>query len=130
MLAAYRRLLFARVGIPHCPNCGKRIEAQTVQQIVDRVRSLAEGTRLSVLAPICRARRGELKLELERLRRLDRVEPGTELGRVERIEKGGAIDLAINLRECRVEQPKRHALRAQQAFNHLGAGGQAVAQRN
>ena len=68
-IADYLRLLFARVGVPHCPNCGKRIEAQTVQQIVDHVLALAEGTRLSILAPICRARRGELKLELERLRR-------------------------------------------------------------
>jgi excinuclease ABC subunit A len=68
-IADYLRLLFSRVGLPHCPSCGKRIEAQTVQQIVDRIESLGEGTRLSVLAPICRARKGELKLELERLRR-------------------------------------------------------------
>ncbi len=68
-IADYLRLLFARVGVPHCPSCGKRIEAQTVQQIVDRILELPEGTRFHVLAPICRARRGELKLELERLRR-------------------------------------------------------------
>ncbi|MBX3192655.1 MAG: excinuclease ABC subunit UvrA [Labilithrix sp.] len=68
-IADYLRLLFARVGIPHCPSCGKRIEAQTVQQIVDRVLALPEGARFSVLAPIARARKGELKLELERLRR-------------------------------------------------------------
>ena len=68
-IADYLRLLFSRVGVPHCPSCGKRIEAQTVQQIVDRVESLGEGARLSVLAPVCRARKGELKLELERLRR-------------------------------------------------------------
>jgi excinuclease ABC subunit A len=68
-MADYLRLLFARVGVPHCPSCGKRIEAQTVQQITDRVLSLPEGTRLSVLAPICRARKGELKLELERLKK-------------------------------------------------------------
>ena len=68
-IADYLRLLFARIGIPHCPNCGKRIEAQTVQQIVDRVLALPEGSRFSVLAPIARARKGELKLELERLRR-------------------------------------------------------------
>ncbi|HRH00426.1 MAG TPA: excinuclease ABC subunit UvrA [Polyangiaceae bacterium] len=68
-IADYLRLLFARVGVPHCPSCGKRIEAQTVQQITDRIAGLGEGTRLSVLAPICRARKGELKLELERLRR-------------------------------------------------------------
>jgi excinuclease ABC subunit A len=68
-IADYLRLLYARVGVPHCPNCGKRIEAQTVQQIVDGILALAEGTKLSVMAPIARARKGELKLELERLRR-------------------------------------------------------------
>src|SRR5258706_4321334 len=68
-IADYLRLLYARVGVPHCPSCGKRIEAQTVQQIVDRVLAMPEGTKLSVLAPIARARKGELKLELERMRR-------------------------------------------------------------
>jgi excinuclease ABC subunit A len=68
-IADYLRLLYARVGIPHCPSCGKRIEAQTVQQIVDRILTLPEGTRFSVLAPIVRSRKGELTLELERLRR-------------------------------------------------------------
>jgi excinuclease ABC subunit A len=68
-ISDYLRLLFARVGTPHCPNCGKRIEAQTVQQIVDRILALGEGTRASILAPIARGRRGELKLEIERLRR-------------------------------------------------------------
>ncbi len=68
-IADYLRLLFARVGTPHCPSCGKRIEAQTVQQIVDRILGLGDGTRAAILAPICRARRGELKLEIERLRR-------------------------------------------------------------
>ena len=68
-IADYLRLLFARVGVPHCPNCGKKIEAQTVQQIVDRILALPDGSRLSVLAPICRARKGELKLEIDRLRR-------------------------------------------------------------
>ena len=68
-IADYLRLLFARVGVPHCPSCGKRIEAQTVQQIVDRVLALPEGAKLSLLAPICRGRKGELKMELDRLRR-------------------------------------------------------------
>ena len=68
-IAYYLRLLYARVGVPHCPNCGKRIEAQTVQQIVDRILSFDDGTKLSVMAPIARARKGELRLELERLRR-------------------------------------------------------------
>ena len=68
-IADYLRLLYARVGIPHCPTCGKRIEAQTVQQIVDWVLAMPEGTKLSLMSPIARARKGELKLELERLRR-------------------------------------------------------------
>src|SRR6476646_9304339 len=68
-IADYLRLLFARVGTPHCPNCGKRIEAQTVQQIVDRILGLGEGARVTVMAPVCRARKGELKLEIEKLRR-------------------------------------------------------------
>jgi excinuclease ABC subunit A len=68
-IADYLRLLYARVGVPHCPSCGKRIEAQTVQQIVDRILALADGTRLSLMAPIARGRKGELKLEIERLRR-------------------------------------------------------------
>jgi excinuclease ABC subunit A len=68
-IADYLRVLYARVGVPHCPNCGKRIEAQTVQQIVDSILGMEDGSRLSILAPICRARKGELKLELERLRR-------------------------------------------------------------
>src|SRR6201989_947855 len=68
-IADYLRLLFARVGTPHCPSCGKRIEAQTVQQIVDRILGLGDGTRAAIMAPIARARRGELKLEIEKLRR-------------------------------------------------------------
>src|SRR6185436_2795330 len=68
-IADYLRLLFARVGTPHCPSCGKRIEAQTVQQIVDRILGFGEGARVTVLAPVCRARKGELKLEIEKLRR-------------------------------------------------------------
>ena len=55
-IADYLRVLFARAGVPHCPNCGKRIEAQTVQQIVDRILSLGEGSRILLLAPVCRAR--------------------------------------------------------------------------
>jgi excinuclease ABC subunit A len=68
-VADYLRLLYARVGVPHCPNCGKRIEAQTVQQIVDSLLAMPDGARLSLLSPIARGRKGELKLELERLRR-------------------------------------------------------------
>jgi len=68
-IADYLRLLYARAGQPHCPQCGKPIQAQTVQQIVDRICALGTGTRASILAPICRQRRGELRMELDRLRR-------------------------------------------------------------
>ncbi len=55
----YLRLLYARAGIAHCPKCGARIQAQTPQQIVDRVRSMDEGTRFQVLSPVVRGRKGE-----------------------------------------------------------------------
>jgi excinuclease ABC subunit A len=57
----YLRVLFARVGVPHCPKCGRVIYAQTVQQMVDRVLAHAPGTRLLVLAPVVRGRKGEYK---------------------------------------------------------------------
>ncbi|PZS07249.1 MAG: excinuclease ABC subunit A [Acidimicrobiales bacterium] len=55
----YLRLLYARAGVPHCPQCGKRISRQTPQQIVDRVLAMDEGTRFQVLAPVVRGRKGE-----------------------------------------------------------------------
>src|SRR5687768_12173205 len=57
----YLRVLFARVGVPHCPKCGRIITAQTVQQMVDRVLTLPAGTRLLVLAPVVRGRKGEYR---------------------------------------------------------------------
>src|SRR2546422_5056480 len=57
----YLRVLFARVGVAHCPECGKAISAQTVQQMVDRVLLQPAGTRLLVLAPVVRGRKGEYK---------------------------------------------------------------------
>lgn len=55
----YLRLLWARVGIPHCPHCGKEIRRQTIDQIVDRVEALGEGTRSIILSPIIRSKKGE-----------------------------------------------------------------------
>ncbi len=55
----YLRLLWARVGIPHCPKCGKEIARQTIDQIVDRVEALGEGTRFVVLSPVIRGKKGE-----------------------------------------------------------------------
>ncbi|HUC42739.1 MAG TPA: excinuclease ABC subunit UvrA [Candidatus Sulfotelmatobacter sp.] len=60
----YLRLLFARIGAPHCPNCGKPIRSQTVQQIVDAVAALPEGSKIQVLAPIVRGRKGTYKKEM------------------------------------------------------------------
>ena len=57
----YLRVLFARVGVPHCPSCGRVIAAQTVQQMVDRVLALPAGTRVLVLAPVVRGRKGEYR---------------------------------------------------------------------
>lgn len=65
----YLRLLFARVGVMHCPNCGKPIERQTVQQIADAVLSMGEGTKLQVLAPLIRGRKGEYRKLLEEIER-------------------------------------------------------------
>ncbi|MEW6543384.1 MAG: excinuclease ABC subunit UvrA [Nitrospirota bacterium] len=65
----YLRLLFARIGRPFCFNCGEEITAQTVQQMVDAVRTLPEGTKFQILAPIVRGRKGEYRKELLDMRR-------------------------------------------------------------
>ena len=61
----YIRLLYARIGVPYCPNCGKRIEKQTIDQIVDNIMELEEGTRIQVLAPVVSGRKGEYTKQLE-----------------------------------------------------------------
>jgi len=55
----YMRLLWARIGIPHCPKCGKEIRQQSIDQIVDQIMSLPQGTRIQILAPVVRGRKGE-----------------------------------------------------------------------
>ena len=65
----YLRLLYARVGHVHCHKCGRPISQQTVEQMVDQILSLPEGTRLLVLAPMVRGRKGEFKKLLEEIRR-------------------------------------------------------------
>jgi excinuclease ABC subunit A len=65
----YLRLLYARVGKPHCPNCGRPITQQQPSQIVDRVREMPEGTRIYVLAPVVRGRKGEYRKELEDIKK-------------------------------------------------------------
>ena len=61
----YIRLLYARIGVPYCPNCGKKIEKQSIDQIIDNIMSLEEGTRIQILAPVVRGRKGEYTKQLE-----------------------------------------------------------------
>ena len=65
----YLRLLYARIGIPHCPVCGREIKQQTVDQIVDKLFELEEGTKIQLLAPIARGRKGTYAKELDNARR-------------------------------------------------------------
>lgn len=65
----YFRLLYARIGIPHCPNCGRPIARQTVDQMVDQILALPEGTKIQLLAPVVRGRKGEHAKVLERAKR-------------------------------------------------------------
>ena len=65
----YFRLLYARIGIPHCPNCGREIARQTVDQMVDRIMELPEKTRIQILAPVVRGRKGEHQKVFDRARR-------------------------------------------------------------
>ena len=65
----YLRLLYARIGIPHCPVCGRVISQQTVDEMVDEIHKLPEGTRFYVLAPVVRGRKGTQQKEFEAARR-------------------------------------------------------------
>lgn len=65
----YLRLLYARIGVPHCPVCGREIRQQSVDQIVDKIKSLPEGTKIQLLAPIVKGRKGEHTKEIEKARR-------------------------------------------------------------
>ncbi len=65
----YLRLLYAHIGIPHCPVCGREIQQQTVDQIVDRVLAMEEGTRIQIMAPIIKAKKGTHQKELDSVRK-------------------------------------------------------------
>ncbi|MCL2357781.1 MAG: excinuclease ABC subunit UvrA [Defluviitaleaceae bacterium] len=94
----YLRLLYARVGIPHCPSCGKIVEKQTVDQIVDQVLQLPEKTRLQILAPVVRARKGEHTRLLE-----DARKNGYVRARID----GEVIDLA---EEISLDKKRKHTI--------------------
>ena len=65
----YLRLMYARIGIPHCPVCGREIKQQTIDEIVDKVMELPERTKFQVLAPVVRGRKGEHQKEFESARK-------------------------------------------------------------
>ena len=94
----YLRLLYARIGIPHCPVCGKAIEQQTIDQMVDKVLSLPEGTRLQILAPTVRGRKGEHIKEFDAARRSGYVRVRVD---------GNLYDLS---EEIRLEKNKKHTI--------------------
>lgn len=94
----YYRLLYARIGIPHCPKCGKEIRRQTVDQIVDEIMSYAEGTRLQLLAPVVRGRKGEHAKVFESARKA---------GYVRVVVDGHLYDLS---EEIRLEKNKKHTI--------------------
>ncbi len=94
----YLRLLWARVGVPHCPKCGKEISRQTIDQIVDRVEALGEGTRFLVLSPVVRAKKGEHQKVFEDARK----------GGFARVRVDGILyDLT---EEIKLEKNKKHSI--------------------
>lgn len=92
----YIRLLYARIGIPYCPNCGKKIEKQSIDQIIDNIMKLEEGTRIQVLAPVVRARKGEYVKLLDDFRK-----EGFVRARVD----GEMVDLSD---EIQIDRKKKH----------------------
>ncbi len=92
----YLRLLWARVGVPHCPVCGKVIEQQTIDQIADRVLSLPEGTKIQILAPVVRGRKGEHQKVFENAKKSGFVRARAD---------GEIFDLSEDIR---LEKNKKH----------------------
>ena len=87
----YLRLLFARIGIPHCPTCGRPVSAQTVSQMVDGIMAQPEGTRFMVLAPVVRGRKGEYRHVFEDARKAGYVRARVD-GRVYPLEEVPDLD--------------------------------------
>ena len=94
----YMRLLWARIGIPHCPNCGREIRRQSIDQIVDQIKALPQGTRIQLLAPVIRGRKGEHVKILE-----DAKKSGYVRARID----GILYELS---EEIRLEKNKKHTI--------------------
>ncbi len=92
----YIRLLYARIGVPYCPKCGKKIEKQTIDQIIDNILELEEGTRIQVLAPVVRGRKGEFVKLLENFQK-----EGFVRARVD----GETVELSDDLQ---IDRKKKH----------------------
>ena len=92
----YIRLLYARIGVPYCPKCGKKIEKQTIDQIIDNIMELEEGTRIQVLSPVVRGRKGEFTKLLE-----DFQKEGFVRARVD----GETVELSDDLQ---IDRKKKH----------------------
>ena len=94
----YFRLLYARIGIPHCPVCGREIKQQSVDQIIDKISSLPEGTKIQILAPVVKGRKGEHVKELEQAKKSGYV----------RVRIDGIVyDLS---EEIKLEKNKKHTI--------------------
>ena len=111
----YLRLLWARVGVPHCPECGQPVLRQSATQVVDRVLSLGTGTRIEVLAPLVRGRKGEFKDLFERARREGFVRArvdGTvyDLNEVPRLNRYENHDIAVVVDRLVVKEADRSRL--------------------
>ncbi len=94
----YLRLLYARIGIPHCPKCGKEVSRQTIDQIVDRVMGFEEKTRIQILAPVVRGKKGEHKKVFE---------DAKKSGYVRVCVDGSQYDLG---EEIKLEKNKKHSI--------------------
>ena len=90
----YLRLFFANAGVPHCPNCGREISSQSLERIVDLVMTFPQDSRINILAPIVRGRKGEFKKELQGI-----VQRGFTKARIDGQFKGLEDDLALNRRK-------------------------------
>ena len=86
----YLRLLYARIGVPHCPICGREITSQSIDSIVEQIQARGEGTRATVLAPVIRGRKGEHRQVLERIQRdgFTRVRIDGEMHRIDELGIG------------------------------------------
>ena len=96
----YLRLLYARIGVPHCPNCGSVVTRQTPQQIVDRVLELPEGTRFQVLAPVVRGRKGEYENLLQ-----DLAQQGFARARID-----GELHELSDIKDLKLERYENHTI--------------------